>query len=200
MKILAVGDIHGDGKLAEKLAIEAERNKVDLVLLTGDLTLSDNFDKGMIESFVKRKQKVVFVPGNHESPLTTDILSQTYGIKNLEGYGMKLTNDIGLFGCGAVNIGIHAIDESEIFDLLKKGHSYVKDAKTKIMVTHVHPLDSLSDKLSLLEGSEAVLKAIKELKPDILLCSHSHEAKGIEEKIESTKVINVSKEAKILEF
>ena len=39
-KILAAGDIHGDITLARKLADRAESEKVDLVVLCGDLTLS----------------------------------------------------------------------------------------------------------------------------------------------------------------
>ncbi|GAF97324.1 unnamed protein product, partial [marine sediment metagenome] len=39
IKILAAGDIHGDIGLAEKLAEKAKKEKVDLVILCGDLTL-----------------------------------------------------------------------------------------------------------------------------------------------------------------
>ena len=48
-------------------------------------------------------------------------------------------------------------------------------------------------------GSEGVRKAIETFKPDILLCSHVHEAEGIEEMIGKTKVINVGKRGKIIE-
>ena len=37
-RILAAGDIHGDSKLTRKLAEKAEKENVDLVILTGDLT------------------------------------------------------------------------------------------------------------------------------------------------------------------
>ena len=48
-------------------------------------------------------------------------------------------------------------------------------------------------------GSEGVKKAIDTFKPDFLLCSHVHEAEGIEEKIGKTTVINVGKKGKIIE-
>ena len=41
LKILAAGDIHGDTSLAEKLAIRAEKEKVDLVILCGDITYGE---------------------------------------------------------------------------------------------------------------------------------------------------------------
>ena len=49
-------------------------------------------------------------------------------------------------------------------------------------------------------GSSGVKKAIDKFHPDILLCSHVHEAEGIEEKIDNTLVINVGKKGKIIEI
>jgi Icc-related predicted phosphoesterase len=53
---------------------------------------------------------------------------------------------------------------------------------------------------SFIPGSDGVRKAIDQLKPDILLCSHVHEAEGLEEKIGKTRVINVGKKGKIIEI
>ena len=49
-------------------------------------------------------------------------------------------------------------------------------------------------------GSKGVRKAIDKFHPDLLLCSHVHEAEGIEEKIGKTRVINVGKKGKIIEI
>ena len=49
-------------------------------------------------------------------------------------------------------------------------------------------------------GSKGVRKAIEHLNPDILLCGHVHEAEGVEDKIGKTKIFNVSKNGRILEF
>ncbi|MBL7101091.1 MAG: metallophosphoesterase family protein [Nanoarchaeota archaeon] len=198
MKILAAGDIHGDTRLAEKLAKKAEENKVDLVILCGDITHFDSSTTNLIGPFKKRNKKVVFVPGNHDSLPTADFLAEAYKAVNLHSYSIKY-KDIGLFGCGFANIGLSQLPEDEIFDILKKGKKYVKGTKKKIMVTHVHPEGSLMGKLStLIPGSKGVKKAVDRLKPDILLCSHVHEAEGVEEKIGNTKVINVGREGKII--
>ena len=37
LRILAAGDIHGNTKLAKELAEKAKKEKVDLVILTGDI-------------------------------------------------------------------------------------------------------------------------------------------------------------------
>ena len=69
------------------------------------------------------------------------------------------------------------------------------------MVTHVHPANSVIEKFTqFFKGSDGVEKAIKKFKPDIALCSHVHEAAGIEENIGNTKVIDVGREGKIIEI
>jgi len=199
MKILAFGDIHGDSRLAEKLAERAEKENVDLVVLCGDITFMDEPPTNLLGPFVKRHKKVVLVPGNHESVATADFLAQMYGVKNLHGYSIS-AGDVGLFGCGGANIGINRMEEKDIFDLLKKSYKGIEGLKKKIMVTHVHPSGSIMERFSkFVPGSDGVRKAIELLKPDILLCSHVHEAEGLEEKIGKTKVINVGKAGKIIE-
>ncbi len=198
LRILAAGDFHGDTSTAKKLSDKAKKEKVDLVVLCGDVAKSDMETENLIGHFVKNKQKVLLVPGNHESIATADFLADVYGIKNIHGYSVRY-KDVGLFGCSGVNLGLHQIREDEIFKLLKKGHDKIKYLKKKIMVTHVHPKNSKIE-FSGFEGSSGVKKAIDKLKPDILICSHIHEAEGIEEKIGKTKVINVGSDGKIIEI
>ena len=200
MKILAAGDIHGDVIQARKLAETAKKEKVDLVILSGDLTLSESSTEGIIGPFVKNKTKVILIPGNHESLATADFLAEIYGATNLHGYAID-HKDVGLFGCGSANIGVFQLKEEEMFGLLKKGFEKIKGQKKKIMVTHVHPAGTLMSKLStLVPGSKAVKKAILKFEPDLAICSHVHEAEGIEEKKGKTKVINVGKKGKIFEI
>jgi len=198
MKILAAGDIHGDTRLAESLAKKAARNKVDLVVLCGDITLADSSTTSLIGPFVKKKQKVILIPGNHETLATADFLADLYDVTNLHGYSIKF-NNVGFFGCGFANVGLSRLGEDEISNVLTKAYKKIRDAKKKVMVTHVHPDGTLMGKLtSFFPGSTGVRNAVKKLKPDILLCSHVHEAEGVEEKIGKTKVINVGREGKII--
>jgi Icc-related predicted phosphoesterase len=200
LRILAAGDLHGDQKLAERLAKRAEKEKVDLVVICGDITQFDQSTENMMKPFVQRHEKVVIIPGNHESVATADFLAEFYGITNLHGYSIK-AGDVGLFGCGGANIGVGQLSEDEIYKVIKKGFDKVKDMGKKILVTHVHPSGSKMEKFTeFFPGSSGVRKAIDQLKPDILLCSHVHEAEGIEEKIGKTKVINVGKKGKIIEI
>ena len=69
------------------------------------------------------------------------------------------------------------------------------------MVTHVHPSGTHMEKFTkFFPGSTGIKKAIEAFKPDILLCSHVHEAEGIEEMVGKTKVINVGKKGKIIDL
>lgn len=198
MKILAAGDIHGDTKKAYDLAKRAEQEKVDLVILCGDLTMAERSTENIVGPFIKRNKKVLLIPGNHETVATADFLAELYNATNLHGYSVK-HKDIGLFGCGSANIGLFKLNEEEIFSLLKQGHDKIKGSKKTIMVTHVHPEGTLMGKLTkYFPGSTGVTKAINKFKPDVLLCSHVHEAEGMEEKIGKTKVINVGREGKII--
>jgi uncharacterized protein len=198
MKILAASDIHGDIASAKKLAEKARKANVDLIVLNGDI-VEEAQPEGIVGLF-KGIAKVLILPGNHETVATTDFLATLYDETNLHGYSIKV-NDIGIFGCGGADIGPHPVADSEIFDNLHKGFKYIKESKKKIMVTHVHPQGGMADKIDqFVPGSKAVKKAIKQFKPDILLCGHAHHAAGIEETIGKTRVINVGKEGKIIEL
>lgn len=198
-KILAIGDIHGDTGLVKRLVEKAKKEEVDLVILAGDLTMAEQSTDYIVGPFVKAGKKVLLIPGNHESAATIDFLAQMYpNTKNIHGYGFKKKN-VGIFGAGTANMGIHAIRDSDIFELLKKGHREVKDSEKKVMVTHIHPLGSKSEMFGF-KGSEAVRKAIEKFQPEIAINAHMHEAGGMEEKIGKTRVINVSKKEKIFEI
>ena len=199
-KILAVGDIHGDTKFVERLAKKAKDEEVDLVILAGDLTFLEKSTKNIIGPFVKEKKEVVLIPGNHETMSTINTLTQIYeGTKPVHGYSVR-KGDLGIFGSGyEPSTGPFFIEDEEIFKVLKKGNEKIKDSKKKIMVTHAHPKGSVAE-FSGFPGSNAVKKAIKEFKPDILISAHIHEAGGLQEKIGKTKIIHVGRKPKIFEI
>jgi uncharacterized protein len=197
LKILAASDIHGESKLAKALAIKAQKEKVDLVVLAGDLT-GFSETTGIIKPFKDKNQRVLIIPGNHDSFATTDFLAEIYGVKNLHGYSAKYKN-IGFFGAGGADLPPGLISDRELFKTLDKAHSGIKGIEKKIMVTHMHPSGSISE-FSGFPGSKSITKAIKKFNPDILLHGHIHEAEGIEHKIGKTRVINVGRKGKIIEI
>lgn len=198
LKILAAGDIHGDSSLTKKLAIKADKENVDLVILTGDLTGWDE-TKNLIKPFKDKNKKVLLIPGNWDSFATADFLANVYGMKNIHGYSVTY-QDIGIFGAGgARGPGPGDTSDSEIMKTLEKAHSGLKGIEKKIMITHMHPAGSKSE-FSGVPGSQSITKAIKKFKPVLLLHGHIHEAAGFEEYIDKTRVINVAREGKIIEI
>ena len=198
MKILAASDIHGDSKQVKKLAEKAEREKVDLVVLCGDITGFVE-TKDIIKPFKDKDKRVIIIPGNWDSFATTDFLANVYGVRNIHGYSVQYQN-IGFFGAGgAIGPGPGLITEKELIETLEKAHSGLKGIEKKIMVTNMHPSQSKSE-FSGIPGSKAITNAIKKFKPNILLHGHIHEGAGIEEKIGNTRVFNVGREGKIIEI
>lgn len=198
-RILAAADLHGDSALIRKLAQKAEKEKVDLVVLCGDIT-GWTETKNIIKPFKEKNKKVLIIPGNWDSFATTDFLAEMYGIKNIHGYAVQYEN-IGFFGAGGASDapGEGRISEKELFETLKKAHEGLKGIEKKIMVTHMHPRGSSSE-FSGIKGSNAITKAIKQFKPDILIHGHIHEGSGIDEQIYETRVINVARTGTIIEI
>lgn len=196
LRILAAGDIHGDAQLAEKLAKQAEKEKVDLVILTGDITgLIET--ENLIKPFKKRNEKVLFVPGNWDSSEAADFLAKFYNIKNLDNYYVKY-KDVGIFGLGNPNFQLQ-LNEKKAFERLKRNFEKIKNLEKKIMVTHMHAKGTKSE-LSGWPGSSGIRKAIEQFQPDLFISGHIHELEGAEEKVGKTRVINVGRKGRIIEI
>lgn len=197
---MAIGDIHGDRGLAKKLAEKAKKEKVDTIIIPGDITWLDQDTKDLIGPFIKANKKVLLIPGNHEPLTTIDFLSKTYpNTKNIHGYGVE-EEGVGIFGAGySHNTGPFLVKEKEIEKALKEGHERVKNSTKKIMVTHA-PHEKGKAEFSGFPGSKAVRKAIEKFKPDLVLSGHIHEAGGIEEQIGKTRILNVARNPAIFEI
>jgi Icc-related predicted phosphoesterase len=195
LKILAVGDLHGDSKQAAKLAKKAKKEKVDLVILLGDI-FGIVGTEDVIEPFKKAGKKIVFIPGNWDSSTETAMLQDVHKIKNLDGY-YAIYKDVGIVGVGVSDMRM-SLDEKKTLDRLKKSFNKIKPRK-KLLISHLHPRGSRSE-FSGIPGDPALRKAIRYFKPDLFLHAHIHEAEGIEEKIGKTKVMNVGRKGKIIKI
>jgi Icc-related predicted phosphoesterase len=195
-KILAAGDFHGDSSATKKLAEKAHKEKVDLVILTGDIT--GHFEtKNLLKPFIDRGERVVFVPGNWDSTETINFLSHLYGIKNL-GEKYARYDNVGIFGIGSPDWQME-LDNKKTYEKLKKDFEKIKDLEKKILVSHLHAAGTKSE-FSGVPGSDALRKAIEKFQPDIFLSGHIHEGEGLYEKIGKTRVFNVGRRGTIIEL
>ncbi len=195
-KILAAGDFHGDNSAAKRLSKKAEKEKVDLIILTGDIIGTMN-TKNLLKPFIENNQKVIFVPGNWETSEEAEFLSKLYNIKNIEKHYVKYKN-IGIFGAGSADWQLN-LDEEKTFNKLKKEYKKIKDLERKILVSHLHAANTAAE-FSGFPGSTALRKAIKEFQPDLFISGHIHEAEGLKEKIGKTLLINTGKKGTIIEL
>src|SRR3989344_1084937 len=99
LKLLAASDLHGDSRLAKKLAERAHKEKEDL-----------------IKPFKDKNKPVLIIPGNWDSFATTDFIANVYGVKNIHGYSAIYEN-VGFFGAGGADgPGPGRITEKELFE------------------------------------------------------------------------------------
>jgi len=197
MKILAISDIHGDTKLTKKVSTLADKEKVDLIIVAGDITDFNRKQKNIIGPLSKNRE-VLMIHGNHESENTIKKLSEVY--KNALNIHAKnhVKNNVGFFGSGTTDWG-YVEDSEDIYDELKSGHKQIKNLKKKVMVSHSPPAGSIIEEMGF-PGSNGVRTAIEKFKPDFLICGHIHEGGGLVEKIGKTTVINVARSPTIFEI
>lgn len=193
LRILAAGDLHGNFDIAKKLSAKAKKEKVDLVVLAGDVYGYEEGEEGILEPFHKAKQKVLFVPGNCD--FDKDCIELSKHGRNIHNYYVTY-NGVGIAGIGSQNWKL-SLDEED-FREIKRNFERMKPEK-KILVSHLHASET-SAEFSGIPGEPVLRKAAQEFKPDLLISAHIHEAEGIEDKIGNTKVIQVGRRGRILEI
>jgi Icc-related predicted phosphoesterase len=193
LRILAAGDLHGDIGLSKKLSKKAEKEKVDLVILTGDINGSEDLGDKMFEPFSRAHQKVLFIPGNWESEAEHESMKNRG--KSIHNYYVNY-NGVGIVGIGSADW--HLELDKEDFKMIKENFDKMK-SKKRILVSHLHA-EGTGAEFSGIPGDKILRKAVEKFKPDLLISSHIHEAEGIEDKIGDTRVVQVGKKGKILEI
>ena len=197
LRILAAGDFHGSVELAKKASDKAKREKVDLVVLAGDI-------HGAIEGvdvlapFRKAGQKVVFVPGNWDTSKEAGLLRNVHEMKNLDGYYVNYKG-VDIVGIGNPDFEL-VLDEKKAAAKLKNVFEKIRAKKgRKILVSHAHAAGTKAE-FSGFAGSKALRAAIDKFKPDLFISGHIHEAEGIEEVVGKTRVINVGRKGRIIDI
>lgn len=192
LRILAAGDLHGDLGIAKKLSMKGKKEKVDLVVLAGDLHGYGGEGAGILEPFRKAGQKVVFVPGNLD--FDEDVKKLRVG-KNIHNRYVTY-GGVGIVGIGSGNWKLE-LDKND-FNEIKKNFDRIKPGR-RILVSHLHPAGTGAEFFGV-PGEKVLRKAVEEFKPDLLIAAHIHEAEGIEDKIGGTRVVQVGARGKIIEI
>lgn len=193
LKILAASDLHDSKSAVQKLAKKALEEKVDLIILAGDIHSYHEGSKNTLAPLLKTKKKILFVPGNCETEVEHEILKKQ--AKSLHGYYVTY-GDVGIAGIGSPDWKLQHNDPD--FLMIKKQMERMKPKK-KILVSHLHAAGTLAE-FSGVPGDDILRYAIEKFHPDILISGHIHEAEGFEDKIGKTKIFQVGRSGKIIEI
>jgi Icc-related predicted phosphoesterase len=193
LRILAAGDLHGRVGDARRLSKKGLREKVDLVVLAGDVSGYGELNEDILRPFSEAGQKVVFVPGNCDFDEERSRLIK-HG-KDIHNYYVTYEG-VGIVGIGSPNWKL-GLDEGD-FDLIKKNFSKMKAGK-KILVSHLHAEGTRAE-FSGVRGEKVLRDAVKKFKPDLLISAHIHEAEGLEDEIGKTRVLQVGRKGKVLDI
>ncbi|MGC9079209.1 MAG: metallophosphoesterase family protein [Nanopusillaceae archaeon] len=199
MKIIVSSDIHNDFGLIYKI-IELYKNQgADYVIILGDISDYGKIKRGLIKKLVENinPDKIIFVPGNNETPEIPYTLYSLYKIKSLHGkYIIK--DNIVFVGIGGADVPLFMITEDEIKKILEKVEKKFTD-KYIILLTHQPPKGSLTSIDT--AGSEELTKFLHRNNRAILnLHGHIHETGSLEDIINKARVINVAGTVKLFEI
>jgi hypothetical protein len=192
MEILVISDIHG--RLERLSLIRDEIADADVVVLTGDIT---NFGgreaaREILKPLLNLSKQLFAVPGNCDLQEVNELIKE---LKVSLHSRSSVVEGVGFFGAGGSNPTPFATPqeyrEEHLIEMLESGYSGIKDLSTKVMVTHAPPFGTKLDLTSagVHAGSRAVKEFIKKMKPEVALCGHIHEARGVA-KVASTTVVN----------
>ena len=201
MKIVALGDIHGNLNVTSQLkeALAA----ADLIFLNGDLT---NFGKPAdVHSLLDNLKcytsaQIKAVPGNCD---TQEVFLEIERVRiNLHRDGMVLGEGLGIMAVGGSNqtpFGTPIeFTEDDIEQFLNDAFDKVRDCESIILFTHFPPKDTNSDKIT--SGAHVGSSALRGFILDhpsigLVICGHIHEAMG-EDTLGDVPVVNHGMAAK----
>lgn len=191
MNILALTDIHGAYDAAESIL---RKIAPDVLVIGGDLTTAGSVGEAerALQRFQPHAQHILCVAGNMDSPEHDDLFVRM-GI-SINGRGVRI-GDVGFCGAsGAPSSRLHTpyeIGEEEIERRLRAGYAELKGCRRVILVPHAPPFGTRVDILhsGIHAGSSAVRDVVEDLEPDLVLCGHIHEARGLDV-VGKTKIVN----------
>ncbi|MBN2022643.1 MAG: metallophosphoesterase family protein [Pirellulales bacterium] len=192
MKLLGITDLHGNRRTLAEILDKA--GAVDVVLLGGDIT---NFgtprEAGELADVAgSLGARVLAVAGNCDSAAIDERLVEL-GV-SVAGRGAIIGN-VGFHGIPAMPPWIphmYHFTEDELAAMLAAGHARIDPAaRRRVVLSHAPPRARRVDRTRLWRhvGSTALAEFIDRTQPELVLCGHIHEARGVE-RMGRTIVVN----------
>lgn len=200
MRILVAADIHGDMGGVEKARRYAVDNEIDTILLLGDFpAYGDLRDEERNLGWSSRVLdelsdfRLMAIPGNCDSLGVIEEFDKR-GINLHERIEIFKETSIAGFG-GASPTPFNTpfeMSDDEVYRRLRDLMQKIETVNT-ILAVHQPPNGTRCDLTTagMHAGSLAVRRIIEEYQPNLVVCSHIHEAGGEKEVMGESNVVNV---------
>ncbi len=192
MRIAYVVDVH-DRFEAVGDAV-ARTGPVDVLVVGGDITTFGTPDDAerAVAGWRPLAPRLLAVAGNCDSP-EIDARLVELGI-SLDGRGVEI-DGVGFFGASAAPHSPlhtpHEVPDEELGHRAETGLAEIDGVPVRIFCPHAPPYATACDRLRSGQhvGSQALRAFVDQEQPDLLLCGHIHEARGIDD-VGRTRVVN----------
>ncbi len=185
LNIIHLSDLHF-GRIQNQVLVdleaylEKEKDQINLVIITGDLTQRAKKDQFIAaKDFIEKIKCPVFVvPGNHDVPLYNLFLRFFSPYSRFKKYmGNLISNfyedeNFSIFGLWTVNpfrVEDGKISQHDILNVTEKFRT-VDPRKIKILAGH-HPIATFEE-----PKIKKLFEKLIELKPDFLMWGHNHQS------------------------
>jgi Icc-related predicted phosphoesterase len=166
----------------------------DVLVVGGDVTTggTPNEAAAAIEQWRPLAPRLLAVAGNMDSPAIDARLVEL--AVSLDGRGVAI-DGVGLFGVSAAPHSPlhtpHELSENELARKIETGWTEIASCQWTIFCPHAPPYGTACDRLrdGTHVGSTAVREFIEKAQPDVVLCGHIHESRGVDQ-IGAARVAN----------
>ncbi len=192
MKILALSDVHGAFETMRKI-IKGEPT-ADVIVLAGDLTTRGSADdlKEVLDKAVASLKPVLTILGNMDPPALQPALERSG--TSLESNATEI-DGVGFIGVSASPFSpLHTPNEvadEELGVRADRGWKKLLHPRWKVMVAHTPPMGTSADRVHSGShvGSPSLRRFIEHNQPDVVICGHIHEARGMD-RIGNSQIVN----------
>lgn len=198
MNIAVVSCIHGDTENLMRFLDKIALLDIDVLVCPGDFTdfsIPKGFSRLDIAKLIMEELRslgkpILAVPGSWDGELINYFKKEGVSV-HAEG---KVIGGIGFYGYGGAKTPFNTPfepSEGEIELGLEKSYNEVKNAGMKVQITHSPPNGTKLDIIvsGAHVGSDSVRNFIETKQPNIAICAHIHESRGVDE-LGKTKIIN----------
>jgi Icc-related predicted phosphoesterase len=172
----------------------ADIGTVDLLIVGGDITTGGTPDDAetAIEGWKPLAPRLLALAGNMDSA-AIDARLADLGV-SLDARGVVF-GDVGVCGVSAAPISPlrtpYELDDEELEHRIESAFAAVAGCRVRIFCPHAPPEGTVCDRLrdGRHVGSVVVRRIVEREQPDLVLCGHIHEARGVDE-IGRTRIVN----------